>query len=407
MNTTQNRPRRRGRARASVIVPVILMAMSATGITLGMRQAMPPEPTAEQCAISDRDVLADVDGGVLLGVNLDWEANSLAEHREALAHDPAVVVQFTDIPYDDQTWQHTADAAAQVRKIGGVLLLTLEPHGGLTTLSEPVVDRLVTDLAALNDSGVPVVVRLAHEMNGSWYSWGQQPTAYREVFRRVAESVHEGAPGSAMMWAPNYGGGYPFVGGQYAAVPGSADHHLLDTDADGAITMHDDPYAPYYPGDDVVDWAGVSLYHWGNQRPWGDNDPLVETTKFADMLTGSYHGTAGDDSMLPDFYEVYGERHGKPIAVPETAAIYTPSRAGEDELSVKQAWWSQVFADGLHERYPKIRMINWFEWRKFEIEINDIVDWRASGSEPVRQAFLADLPDWLLYADELGTCRER
>ncbi|KAB1646516.1 MULTISPECIES: glycoside hydrolase family 26 protein [unclassified Pseudoclavibacter] len=405
MNTSENRPRRLGRTRASVVVPVVLMALSATGITLGMRQALPPEPTAAQCAITDRDLLDSTDDGVLLGVNLDWEAKSLAEHGKSLSHDPAVVVQFTDIPYDDETWQHTVEAAAQVRATGGALLLTLEPHGGLTTLSEPVVDKLVADLAFLNASGVPVIVRLAHEMNGSWYAWGQQPTAYREVFRRVAEAVYDGAPGSSMMWAPNYGGGYPFVGGQFAAVPGSVDHHLLDTDGDGTITMHDDPYAPYYPGDDVVDWAGVSLYHWGNQRPWGDNDPLIERTKFTDMLTGTYQGTAGDDSALPDFYAVYGEQHGKPIGIPETAAIYTPSRGGADELTVKQAWWNQVFDDSVHEQYPQIRMINWFEWRKFEIEINDTVDWRAAGSDETRDAFLADLPDWLLYSSALGTCR--
>ena len=56
--------------------------------------------------------------------------------------------------------------------------------------------------------------------------------------------MHEHAPGSAMMWAPNYGGGYPFAGGQHEAEPGSADFAALDTDGDGALTMADDPYAP-------------------------------------------------------------------------------------------------------------------------------------------------------------------
>lgn len=118
-----------------------------------------------------------------------------------------------------------------------------------------------------------------------------------------------------------------------------------------------------------------------------------------------HQGTARDDSALPDFYAVYGEQHGKPIGIPETAAIYTPSRGGANELTVKQVWWNQVFDDSVHEQYPQIRMINWFEWRKFEIEINDTVDWRAAGSDETRDAFLTDLPDWLLYSSALGTCR--
>ena len=74
---------------------------------------------------------------------------------------------------------------------------------------------------------MPVVVRFAHEMNGSWYPWGQQPAAYVEAFRRVAGAVHTGAPGSAVMWAPNYGGGYPFTGGTHAAGLFALDGRLL------------------------------------------------------------------------------------------------------------------------------------------------------------------------------------
>jgi hypothetical protein len=49
-------------------------------------------------------------------------------------------------------------------------------------------------------------------------------------------------------------------------------------------------------------------------------------------------------------------------------------------------------------------MINWFEWKKFEIEINDWVDWRAAGSQPIRDAFVSDLPDWLRYAGSVHAC---
>ena len=67
--------------------------------------------------------------------------------------------------------------------------------------------------------------------------------------------------------------------------------------------MSDDPYSPYYPGDAAVDWVGMSLYHWGNAYPWGENE-IPEAGKFIAQLTGTYDGLNGDDSPLPDFYEI-------------------------------------------------------------------------------------------------------
>lgn len=392
-----------GRRRASLIVPLVTMGIAVATVGVAYAKVVPAVGVPAQCVADDVSTLVPEDGASLLGVNLDWDAESLPEHEDRLGHSPAVTVQFSDIPYDEETWEHTANAAEQVRQTGGALLLTLEPHGGLATMSEEVVDALVTDLREINDTGVPVLLRFAHEMNGSWYAWGQQPVEYIEVFRRVAAAVHEGAPGTAMMWAPNYGGGYPFTGGQFAARPGTEDFGLLDTDGDGVLTMADDSYLPYFPGDDAVDWVGISLYHWGNQRPWGDNG-IPEEGKFAGMLTGTYHGTAGDDRAIPDFYEVYGVEHGFPIAIPETAAIYTPSRGGDSELEIKQAWWRQVFADETIEQFPQLKMINWFEWYKYEIEINDYADWRAASSPGTRDAFIADLPSWLRYGEDVSPC---
>ena len=51
-----------------------------------------------------------------------------------------------------------------------------------------------------------------------------------------------------------------------------------------------------------------------------------------------------------------------------------------------------------------LKMINWFEWRKYEIEIKDVVDWRAAGSPDTRSAFVSSLPKWLDYADSVHPC---
>jgi hypothetical protein len=242
-------------------------------------------------------------------------------------------------------------------------------------------------------------------MNGSWYEWGQQPTAYKAAFRTVADSVHHNAPGSATMWAPNYGGGYPFAGGLFGAAPGSEDFAALDTNHDGTLTMADDSYAPYYPGDDAVDWVGMSLYHWGSTYPWGAN-VLPEKGKFLQQLTGSYNGAGGNDVDVPDFYTEYGAGRHKPVAIPETAALYSPSAAGTgaNELDLKSAWWKQLVDPTIPQAYPQLKMINWFEWNKTEVEVKGTVDWRAAGSPGIRDAYLQALPSWFTFAGPPPHC---
>ncbi|WP_447646000.1 hypothetical protein [Nocardioides zeae] len=121
------------------------------------------------------------------------------------------------------------------------------------------------------------LVRFAPEMNGTWYGWGQQPRAYVEAFRTLADEVHAATPHAAMVWAPVYGAGYPY-GAAYGDVDPDrmAEAGELDTNDNGRLDEGDDPYGPYWPGDDVVDWVGLTLYHFGPDRGRVDNDLGIE-----------------------------------------------------------------------------------------------------------------------------------
>jgi hypothetical protein len=367
-------------------------------------QVAEPEPTAPVCQVQDRASLVPA-SGALFGVNLDWQTKSLERYAFDLGHKPAVSVYFTPFPYSADEKTDLERAVVQIRANGQMLLLTLEPSNGLAGVTPESAEALAKDLAEFNNDGVPVLLRFGHEMNGSWYPWAQQPAQYIEAFRTIAAAVHAHAPGSAMMWAPSYGGGYPFAGGQYEAKAGSPEYAALDTDADGSLTTNDDSYAPYYPGDDAVDWVGMSLYHWGGEFPWGENE-LPEPNKFAHQLTGNYSGANGDDSALPDFYQVYGEAHGKPVAITETAALFNPAGGGEAELAIKQSWWGQLFDPATAARFPQLKMINWFEWDRDEEEIKGRVDWTVTNTPAVRDAFVAALPAWLRYGPA-ESCRPR
>ena len=354
------------------------------------------------CVVTDGTRLAP-ESGILAGVNQDWENQTLAQCSAELGRRPAVAVSFAPFPMSGTDKANVDAAYGQVRENGGILLLTLEPKEGLAAVTTEASEELARTLAGYNTAGIPVIVRFAHEMNGSWYEWGQQPSEYIAAFRRVAGAVHHHAPGSSMIWAPNYGGGYPFTGGKYQAAAGSPDGSGLDTDADRAVTGADDPYAPYYPGDDAVDWVGMSLYHWGNTYPWGAS-VVPEPEKFIQQLTGTYNGAGGNDLAVPDFYTQYAGAHGKPVAIPETAALVASGAPEGLELEVKQAWWRQLFDPRIPAEYPQLKMINWFEWNKHEVEVQSIVDWRAAGTPVIRDAYTADLPAWFTFATTPEKC---
>jgi hypothetical protein len=340
------------------------------------------------------------EGRAWFGMNLDWGSETIDEVSGRLGVTPAVWVQFVRFPLTDGDRENLAGFLEQVGAAGARGLVTLEPHDGLDAVTPETAAELAGLLdAAWNEHGVATFVRFAHEMNGSWYPWGQQPEAYVEAFRTVAAAVHEGSPASAMVWAPNEGAGYPFVGGAFTAAAGSPEADSLDTDGDGALTRSDDPYAPFWPGDDVVDWVGMSLYFWGLEYPWGENE-LAPAGRFAAQLTGGVTGAHDDEATVPDFYATYAEGHDKPMAIIETAALYDPAGTGPDGATLKRAWFEQVFSAETREAFPRIGMLNWFEWRKHEAEVDAVIDWRMAGDEELGRSLLSSAPDgWLLFAD--------
>jgi len=337
--------------------------------------------------------LLDAGNHFYFGVNLHWGEDSLAAYTSRTGLAPEVIVNFFAFPLGEGDRTNLEDFFDEAREARAIPLVTLEPHAGLASVTPEVMSDFADRLAEVNAEGMPVMVRFAHEMNGAWYAWGQQPQDYVAAFRLLADEVHARAPLTAMLWAPNYGGGYPFAGGAFEAQPDTEAFAALDTNNDGTLSPADDPYGPYYPGDDVVDWVGMSLYHWGNAYPWGENE-IPESGAFLAQLTGEYDGLDGDHTAIPDFYATYAEDRGKPMAIPETAALFNAAGDGP-EAEIKAAWWEQVFSDETRERLPRLRMVNWFEWNKSESEVGGaVVDWRASSGD-LAPAFAEHVRGWM------------
>ncbi|GAA3877718.1 glycosyl hydrolase [Streptomyces sedi] len=108
----------------------------------------------------------------------------------------------------------------------------LEPGTALHARWCAQVDTAAAVLRQLADADVPVLWRPYHEMNGPWFWWGAQPTRlvalWRQLFDRLVH--HHGLRNLLWVWSPN-------------AAYGEAA-----------------PFAPYYPGHDVVDVLAMDTY---------------------------------------------------------------------------------------------------------------------------------------------------
>ena len=115
--------------------------------------------------------------GAWFGMGLDWGSDSVSAVRDRVGamHTPAAWVQFAEIPLRESDLRNLDGFVEQVRSVGGIGLITLEPKDGLGAVDDGVASAVADRLAAYRACGVELIVRFAHEMNGSWYAWGQIP----------------------------------------------------------------------------------------------------------------------------------------------------------------------------------------------------------------------------------------
>ncbi|MDQ1121477.1 OpgC domain-containing protein [Microbacterium trichothecenolyticum] len=336
------------------------------------------------------------DDGVWFGPELDWADDGPDGYRDRLGETPAVYAVRVSYPLDARSIAEWDRAATQVAAQGAALEITLEPSTDLDALTDNDAAELNTRLERYRTQSDAIqLVRFAPEMNGSWVSWGQQPTAYVRAFERVADAVHAGASGAETVWSPSYGAGYPFerADGRLDDLT-VRDQVALDTDGDGLITEADDPYGPYFPSADTVDRVGLTMYYFGKGEAAaaaGRDVPLETNTapedgEVAARLAERWGYTGGQRESFYDRFAV-GER--KPLVL-DTGALYDLDRGGDTELAVKQGWWRQVLAE--LPAHPLVTGVTWLEVVREEAEAGgQEVDWRATANGELAAALRADL----------------
>jgi Glycosyl hydrolase family 26 len=193
---------------------------------------------------------------------------------------------------------------------------------------------------AAKDFGSPVLLEWGTEMNGQWFSWNgtwngraEGAKRFREAYRHIVETMRA-AGATNLTWVFH-------------------------------INAGDDPeeswnaFENYYPGDDVVDWLGVSVY--GAQTPQDE-----EAISFVEQL----------DAVMPRLSALAD----KPVFVLEFGMTHNYPGASQ---------WADEALDALLEgRWPNVRGFSWWNetWQNDD-DPNHDTDMRVQTNPQLAEVF--------------------
>ena len=204
------------------------------------------------------------------------------------------------------------------------------------TVTDPNVDynAIRRTLDMLNGYNKPMLIRFAGEMDQ--FEIGNDPELYKQIFRNVANMIHE-YPNFAVVWSP------------------------LDL---GAL---DKPFQYYYPGDEYVDWVGVSLYttkYFIGNRNVSEKDAMY-------FMTGDGGWATNRIKPFMKFLSQYNIQ--KPVMISE-GGVAVSNSFGENldwwaAPRLRNMLWSLVM------KYPQIKLINYFN----TVDAHGAEDYNISG----------------------------
>ncbi len=143
----------------------------------------------------------------------------------------------------------------------------------------------------------PVLLRIGYEFDGPHNRY--PPAAYVQAYQRIAK-VMRGARDIMLVWH------------SYAMIPTYQNYLVTD----------------WYPGDEYVDWIGISVFQIGDE---------------------GFHETPNRDKLL-----AFARAKGKPVVIGEASAIRYTHR--QKKLTGKEYWdyWYKPYFE-LIEQHPEIR----------------------------------------------------
>ncbi|KAJ3309326.1 hypothetical protein HDU76_003653 [Blyttiomyces sp. JEL0837] len=235
--------------------------------------------------------------------------------------------------------------ATQASKVNGMLQIIVKPSINVEDVPDSRLRELALLVKSFNENlKVPVYVVYCPELNANWNpTYGMRPFQTLKSFRTLADYVHLVTNMTAMVWTPALGVNYPFLGNGFAlpnTVSDPTNLVMLDTNRNGKLDKNDDPYGPYYPGDQYVDWVGLTMYNI-HMDPTSRQYLPTDKTYLYDSLIGDT-----TPNTNTNFYHQFSASRNKPLSITLSGAPYKLNGTNDiqppAEIAVKQSWWRHL-----------------------------------------------------------------
>lgn len=257
----------------------------------------------------------------------DHYYQEMVNSEKDLDHKFEFIMTYKNFP---NTGDFPYEGIKRVYDEGRVLMLTLQPFTpdlnwiAILEIVAGVHDEKIRKWAeGVKSINEPMFVRPLNEMNGDWDPWcawffGKDTDLYIKAWRHIVDIFREvGADNALFVWNP-HDRSYPDFQWNNA--------HL------------------YYPGDDYVDWVGLTGYNNGTSHPgdvWREFDEIYQP-------------------LYIDYLKRYSD---KPFMITEFSC---------NEIGGDKAAWLEKGMASLAKNYPNIKIATWFDGRDnlWQYELN-------------------------------------
>ena len=270
-----------------------------------------------------------------------------------LVNEGSLVSFYTSLndPYSLQYWSYIYGPYIGKER-GLVIYMNFDFDGGdLDKVNSGVYDeKLIQDFQYLHTLDCPVYMRVGGEMTFD----GISASGYKKAFRHISGLSDEYAPEVALVFSPNYSSS-------------------VGTDMDD-----------YYPGDDVVDWVGASLYY---------NKYALSGDRVRDSFYGV--GLYGDAVLNAQQIVNLSRMHSKPVMITEGGSAWYQQGEDTTEFAADRVMKAMTY---LTMVYPEIKAIVYSDTNYTSTELK----FSLSENETVKNAYLYGLENNPTYAKTIS-----
>ncbi|MBQ4353621.1 MAG: hypothetical protein IJC71_01870 [Clostridia bacterium] len=315
--------------------------------------------TADTSVVPDYNALHEPDSGIYFG-----RVSETSQKNESAA---LFYFEFLDDKLSDYAW-HLDPIAKEGNRAIEICMNMPRENDSLKQVMDPKNDAYIVDtMKYIATLGCPVLLRIGGEMN----VWGNlaDPELFKQAFIKIVTAAREYAPNAAAVFAPNFASNF------YAKV------------------------SDYYPGDEYVDWVGVSLYATAymdaaTQRTANDAEKIFYSNgEYANMI-----------AQMAEIVELYGDR--KPIMITESGVSHSIVKETDNakvDLGSFAAKQMEIFYTYVNMVYPQVKCIMYFDTNFGEA---NEYDFSLSGS-PDLEALYNNLTADSVYSTGVGDKAEK